>query len=90
MNQDIFWTSIGTCAALMTMFAFVPQIIKVAKTRCAHDLSLATILQMSAGVALWLFYGLYRRDPIIIGANGFTLVTLLVLLGQYIKYRKKK
>lgn len=58
----MFWQFIGLGAATLTMFAFIPQIIKVVKTKSAKDVSLFTLLQLSLGVSLWIAYGLHLRD----------------------------
>lgn len=81
----MFWTFIGIIAALLTMFGFVPQCIKMWKTKSVKDVSGVTLVQFSIGVMLWLLYGIHLKDYIIIGANAISLGTLLVALGLYIK-----
>jgi len=82
----MFWPIIGSTAAILTMFSFVPQIFKVLKTKSAKDVSLTTLIQLSLGVLLWIIYGIYLRNIIIITANGTTLVTLIILLYLYFNY----
>ena len=82
----MLWKLTGALAAILTMFSFVPQIIKVLKNRSAKDVSLIMILQLSLGVFLWIVYGFYLRDPIIITANSVTLTSLFVLLLLYFNY----
>ncbi|MFH0935740.1 MAG: SemiSWEET transporter [Candidatus Omnitrophota bacterium] len=84
----MFWRLIGLAAATLTTFSFIPQIIKVLKTRSGRDLSPVTLFQLSLGVALWVFYGWYLRDLIIIIANSLTLASLIVLLFLYFRYKK--
>lgn len=79
----MFWSIIGSTAAFLTMFGFVPQIVKVLKTKSAHDISLTTLLQFFLGVCFWIAYGVHLGDPIIIIANSVTLFTLFVLLFLY-------
>lgn len=85
----MIWKLIGFIAATLTMFAFVPQVIKIYKTKSAKDLSVGTIVQLSIGVALWIVYGVYLRDAIIIMANIVTLLTLLLALFLYYIYTRK-
>ncbi|MFH0827343.1 MAG: SemiSWEET transporter [Candidatus Omnitrophota bacterium] len=80
------WRLIGTLAAVLTMFSFVPQIIKVIKNKSAKDVSLMMIVQLSLGVSLWIVYGCHLRDPIIITANSVTLTSLVILLFLYFNY----
>ena len=79
------WTVGGIAGASLTMFGFVPQIIKMWKTRSVKDVSGLTLVQFGAGVALWMLYGIHLRDFIIIGANAVSLATLLIALVFYLK-----
>lgn len=88
--KNAFWTIIGGGAAILTMFGFVPQIVKILKTRAVKDVSLITLLQLSLGVSLWIAYGIYLKDLIIITANSITLVTLVILLYLYFNYGRRK
>lgn len=80
---------VGLSAACLTMFSFVPQIIKILKTKSVKDVSLVTLLQFSAGVTLWIIYGAYLKDPIIIIANAVSLISLIVLLWFYFTLGRK-
>ena len=80
------WILIGALAATLTMFSFVPQIIKVLKTKSARDVSLMMIVQLSLGVSLWIVYGCYLKDAVIITANSVTLTSLIILLFLYFNY----
>jgi len=82
----MFPTIIGTCAATLTMFSFIPQIARALKTRSVKDVSPITLFQLSAGVLLWIIYGICRADPVIIIANAVTLLSLAVLIFLYFKY----
>jgi MtN3 and saliva related transmembrane protein len=85
----MLWSIIGSSAAILTMFSFIPQIIKVIKTKSAKDVSLVTLFQLSLGVSLWIVYGIYLKDIIIITANSVTLTTLIILLFLYFNYGRK-
>lgn len=84
------WRIIGAIAATLTMFAFVPQIIKVLKTKSVKDVSLTTLLQLSLGVLAWIAYGVHLKDAIIITANAVTLATMIILLFLYFNYGREK
>lgn len=86
----MFWKIIGVIAASLTMFAFIPQIIKILKVKSVKDVSLLTLLQLSLGVSLWTAYGIYLKDHIIIIANLVTLTSLGILLFLYFRYRKER
>lgn len=86
----MFLFIIGSVAAVLTMFAFVPQIIKVVKTKSAKDVSPITLLQLLLGVTLWAIYGIFRRDIIIIVANLVTFTSMIILLSLYYNYGRRK
>jgi len=84
------WELVGSAAALLTMFGFIPQIAKIYRTESVADVSLFMLLQFSLGVFLWLLYGIHIQDRIIIVSNVVSFLTLIVAIGLYIKYRKNK
>ncbi len=82
-------TILGSIAAALTMLSFIPQIAKSLKTKSVKDVSFFTLIQLSLGVTLWVIYGLFRKDPIIIFANLVTLLTLVILIAMYFVFRKE-
>lgn len=79
-------TYIGIAAALLTTFGFVPQIIKMYKNKSAKDVSIMTLVQFGIGVSLWIIYGIYIEDYIIIISNAMTVMTLLMAIILYYHY----
>ena len=86
--HPMFWKLIGAIAACLTSFAFIPQVLKMQTAKSAKDVSLITLVQLSLGVSLWIIYGIYLKDYIIILANTVTLLTLASALFLYYKYRR--
>lgn len=76
-------------AAGLTMFAFIPQIIKIIRTKSAADVSFITLLQLGLGVSLWIVYGAHLKDAIIIIANSVTVSSIICLLILYFRYARK-
>lgn len=76
-------TAIGTAAACCTTPSYLPQLRKCWRTGETGDLSLRMLLLLAAGLALWLVYGLLRRDWVIIIANSISLA----LLGGIIHFK---
>ena len=56
--MEILTSLIGFIAATLTTIAFLPQVIKVWKSRSAKDISLGMYFLFSTGVLLWLIYGI--------------------------------
>jgi MtN3 and saliva related transmembrane protein len=81
------WELIGWGAAILTMFGFVPQILKIYRTQSVEDVSLLMLLQFFLGIFLWLLYGLHIQDNILIVSNGISFLTLIICVGLYINYR---
>ncbi len=65
---------IGYAAAAGTTLAFVPQLLRVWRTRSAEDISLAMYLVFMAGITLWIVYGLRIHSAPVVVANACTLV----------------
>ena len=80
------WYLIGTVAALLTTFGFVPQVIKMLRTKSVKDISLPTFIQFSVGMSCWALYGFHLRDIIIISANGIGVAILIVAIAVYLYY----
>ena len=74
---------IGLIAAVCTTFAFIPQVIKVWKTKQTKDLSLRMYSIMFIGILLWLVYGILIDSLSIILANVVT-ATLVGMILVYI------
>ena len=76
---------IGLIAAVCTTFAFVPQVIKVWKTKQTKDLSLRMYSIMFLGILLWLVYGIIIDSLSIILANVVTATLVGTILVYIIK-----
>jgi MtN3 and saliva related transmembrane protein len=78
---------IGLLAGILTTIAFVPQVIKTWSTRSARDISLGMFAAFTAGVLLWIVYGVLLRAAPIIIANAVTLVLAGAILVMKIRFR---
>ena len=77
---------VGFVAAVCTTISFLPQAIKIIKTKHTEDLSLGMYLILTIGIFLWLLYGILIWDFPIILANGITLMFTVPILIFIIKY----
>lgn len=78
---------LGFVAGTLTTIAFVPQVIKIWKSKHARDISMGTFAMFSSGVLLWLLYGIQLGALPIILANGITLVLSLTILVFKLRYK---
>jgi MtN3 and saliva related transmembrane protein len=79
---------IGTIAAVLTTSSFIPQALKTFRTRDVSGISLTMYSAFTAGVALWLVYGILLVAWPIIAANAITLSLALSILAMKLRYRK--
>jgi len=77
---------IGGIAASLTTCSFIPQVLRVWRTKHTKDISLLMYSLFTLGVALWLVYGvLLDAWPIII-ANSITLLLAGTVLMLKIRF----
>lgn len=72
---------IGLLAGTVTVVSFVPQVVRVWRTRRTRDLSFGAFLLLGTGAVLWFTYGLLTGDPAVIGTNlavGLLVSAILV------------
>lgn len=77
---------LGFVAGALTTISFWPQLMKTWRTKSAGDVSLGMLLTFSAGVSLWLLYGLFTGAWPIIVANLITLIFTLTILYLKLRY----
>jgi MtN3 and saliva related transmembrane protein len=78
---------VGYAAAILTTTAFVPQVIKSWQTRDLSGVSLTMYSLFTAGVALWLVYGIILGAWPIIVANTITVALASVMLVLKVIHR---
>lgn len=77
--------TIGWLAAILTTFSFVPQAIKVIRTKETSSISLWMYSIFTLGISFWLIYGLMIGSVQMTLANLITLVLAIVILRAKIK-----
>ncbi len=78
---------LGLLAGFLTTASFIPQVIKILKTRDTSGISLVIYVALTLGLMLWFLYGVRNGQASIMAANGITLVLALVILGMKLGYR---
>jgi MtN3 and saliva related transmembrane protein len=77
-------------AAVLTTIAYIPQVVKIYRTKSARDVSFRMFSLLATGVSLWLVYGIMMRSTPLIFANFVTLALSLTVLGLKIKYERAR
>jgi MtN3 and saliva related transmembrane protein len=71
---------LGYVAATLTTVAFVPQAIQTIRSRDTRAISLGMYVTFTAGIALWLVYGLVLNARPIILSNAVVLPLAATIL----------
>jgi MtN3 and saliva related transmembrane protein len=71
---------VGMAAAILTTGSFVPQAIRVLKTRDTRAISLAMYAMFTSGSLLWFIYGVCIRSTAVWAANAITFLLSLTIL----------
>lgn len=79
---------IGYIAGALTTICFLPQAIKIIRTRDVGGISLAMYTVFATGVALWMIYGIMIGSKPVIIYNAITLPITLVIIFYVRKYKK--
>jgi MtN3 and saliva related transmembrane protein len=72
---------VGLVAGTLTTIAFVPQVLRITRTRSADDISWWMFGLFSVGICLWLWYGIRVGALPIIIANVVTLALAVTILA---------
>ena len=78
---------LGTVAGFFTTIAFLPQVLKVWRSRSARDISLGMYAILLVGIVCWVAYGwILSIWPVII-ANAVTLVLVALIIAMKLRWR---
>ena len=79
--------AIGFGAATCTTLAFVPQVMKVWRTRSTADISLTMYVVFVVGLLQWLLYGIALNSWPVILANAVTMGLAGAVLAMKLCFR---
>lgn len=83
---------LGYLAATLTTLSFVPQVWRTLRTRDVSGISLRMYSIFTAGIAVWLAYGIVLEETPMILANSVSLVlacSVLVMRMRFAAPRKQ-
>jgi MtN3 and saliva related transmembrane protein len=83
---DVAIEAIGLAAATATTLCWLPQAVRLIRTRETKAISLSSYGLFSAGITLWLVYGLLLGNLPLIAANAITLALTLTIVAMKIRY----
>jgi MtN3 and saliva related transmembrane protein len=77
---------IGLTAAFVTTLCWVPQALRIIRTRDTAAISLSAYGAFAFGIVLWLVYGVLLMDLPLILANTVTLALQLTIIALKLRY----
>jgi MtN3 and saliva related transmembrane protein len=83
-------TALSFIAAILTTVSFVPQAIKVIRTKNTKGISFVMYLILVVGQFLWCVYGVITNQMAIVLANMITFILALIILKYTYENLKKK
>ena len=74
-------TLLGMTAGTLTTIAYLPQVMKVWKTRSTHDISAGMFATLCLGLLMWVFYGVTIQSMPVIVTNivSFLLASIVLV-----------
>ncbi len=77
---------LGYAAGALTCFTFLPQVIKTWQSGSAKDVSLYMFVIAFLNEILWLLYGIFITNWVIILTNAIMLVMSGIMILLKLKY----
>lgn len=78
-------TAAGITAAFCTTISFLPQAIKIIRTKNTSAISSSMYSLFTFGTLMWLIYGVFTSNTPVILANGITLILASIILFYKLK-----
>lgn len=78
---------LGIVAGTLTTISFIPQLLRILRTRSADDISWGMFSVFAMGTTLWIVWGVGQRAVPVILANAITLLLTAVILFLKWRYR---
>ena len=80
-------TIIGLIAGALTTIAYLPQAIKVWRTKETHGLSVVWLIILAVGELIWIVYGALINSVPVIATNVGSAFLALFILAYKAKYK---
>ena len=75
--------TLGFVAGMITVSAFLPQVVRAWRTRQTRDLSLAGMALLIVAGSLWIVYGAVTGDwPVIATNSGMVVLNVALVVAK--------
>lgn len=82
--------AMGIIAGICTTASFIPQIVKIVKTKHVRDISLQMYVVLTTGIFLWIIYGIFLGELPIILSNCVAFLLCSFVVTMKLIYRNNK
>lgn len=80
-------TLLGLIGGTLTTSSFVPQVLKAVRTKSTKDVSTGMFALLSAGILIWIVYGIRINSFPVILTNAISFVFSVVILVYKVVHR---
>lgn len=80
-------TLLGLIGGTLTTSSFVPQVLKAVRTKSTKDVSTGMFALLSAGILIWIVYGIRINSLPVILTNAISFVFSVVILVYKVVHR---
>jgi MtN3 and saliva related transmembrane protein len=81
-------TWIGLIASTLTTLASFPQLIKICKEKKAENISLLWVVILFLGLCGWIYYGILKKDTIIMISNCIAAIVYACIAFFAVRYKQ--
>ena len=80
---------LGILAGALTTISFIPQMLRIVRTRSGNDISWGMWSVFATGTTLWIVWGVMEQSIPVIVANAVTLIATFVILALKWRYSQR-
>ena len=81
---------VGMVGGALTTISFLPQVVKVVRTRSVGDLSLPMFVIHAVGDCMWIAYGVMTRDAVITSFEVVASALNLVIVAHFFPWWRRQ
>ena len=78
----------GLIASAFTTLAAIPQLIKIFRDKKAENISLLWVIILILGLCGWIYYGVLKKDVIILISNIIAVAINITIAFFAVRYKK--
>ena len=78
--------ALGFVAGVISVGAFLPQVVRAWRSRQTRDLSLEGITLLIVACSLWIIYGALARDWPVVATNGGMALLNVALVAAKLRF----